>query len=270
MDAAAAQQAMRRTGAEAAIELLDPDEDAAHLRDRVDAEVRARTVCGASRHVRPRGARSPVRDRELQLRRLGHDRRVGGEGRRDGLGPDARELLVGDGGQKHVSAEAAPLRLGGREHARGETPLHVLRSASVEPPAIQPWNERIAHAGDANRVHVRVQHQRAASARSARDRDDVRAPWPSSVSVVSRPARSHHSATKRASGSSPEPPATTSGLIDSIATSCAASSATSLTYETCSSAIASVSSRIASPSSTSSRVIVSGGTTMITFQCVMR
>ena len=42
-------------------------------------------------------------------------------------------------------------------------------------------------------------------------------------------------------------------------------------YESaCSSAIASTSSRIAIPSSTSSRVIVSGGTTMITFQCVIR
>ncbi len=39
---------------------------------------------------------------------------------------------------------------------------------------------------------------------------------------------------------------------------------------TCSSAMASTSSRIAIPSSTSSRVIVSGGTTMITFQCVIR
>jgi hypothetical protein len=39
---------------------------------------------------------------------------------------------------------------------------------------------------------------------------------------------------------------------------------------TYSSAIARASSRMARPSSTSSRVIVSGGTTMITFQCVMR
>ena len=38
----------------------------------------------------------------------------------------------------------------------------------------------------------------------------------------------------------------------------------------CSSAIARASSRIAMPSSTSSRVIVSGGQTMITFQCVIR
>ena len=37
-----------------------------------------------------------------------------------------------------------------------------------------------------------------------------------------------------------------------------------------SSAIASASSRIPIPSSISSRVIVSGGHTMITFQCVMR
>jgi hypothetical protein len=38
----------------------------------------------------------------------------------------------------------------------------------------------------------------------------------------------------------------------------------------CSSATASASSRTATPSSSSSRVIVSGGQTMTTFQCVMR
>jgi hypothetical protein len=38
----------------------------------------------------------------------------------------------------------------------------------------------------------------------------------------------------------------------------------------CSSAIASASSRMPIPSSSSSRVIVSGGQIMITFQCVMR
>src|SRR5687768_3363638 len=53
-------------------------------------------------------------------------------------------------------------------------------------------------------------------------------PGRSSVSVVSSPARSHHSATNRASPSSPEPPTTTSGLIDSISTSRPVSSATSL------------------------------------------
>ncbi len=41
-------------------------------------------------------------------------------------------------------------------------------------------------------------------------------------------------------------------------------------YSAYSSAMARTSSRIAAPSSTSSRVIVSGGTTMITFQCVIR
>jgi hypothetical protein len=54
-------------------------------------------------------------------------------------------------------------------------------------------------------------------------------PGAGSVRDVSRPARSHHSATKRATSASPEPPGTTSGLIDSMATSCAANSATSLT-----------------------------------------
>ncbi len=54
-------------------------------------------------------------------------------------------------------------------------------------------------------------------------------PGAGSVRDVSSPARSHHSATNRATPASPDPPGTTSGLIDSMATSCAASSATSLT-----------------------------------------
>ena len=41
-------------------------------------------------------------------------------------------------------------------------------------------------------------------------------------------------------------------------------------YAACSSAMESASSRVAMPSSISSRVIVSGGHTMITFQCVIR
>ena len=123
---------------------------------------------------------------------------------------------------------------------------------------------------DADRVQVGVQHQRAATTRAAGDRDDIGAARAKLGERRLEPRSLAPLGDEPRERDLPEPPATTSGLIDSIATSCAASSATSLTYATYSSAIASVSSRMASPSSTSSRVTVNGGTTMTTFQCVMR
>ena len=80
-----------------------PDEDASHLRDRVDAEVRTRAVRRAAVHLDLEMDEAAMRDRELQLGRLGHDRRVRRSARRDRLRPDARELLVGDGGEDHVA-----------------------------------------------------------------------------------------------------------------------------------------------------------------------
>src|SRR5438270_9145423 len=50
-------------------------------------------------------------------------------------------------------------------------------------------------------------------------------PGATSQCSTSRPARSSHSATKRAIAASPAPPGTRSGLTESIATSCEVSSA---------------------------------------------
>ena len=43
----------------------------------------------------------------------------------------------------------------------------------MEPPAFEPRLERGRHPGHADRVHVRVQHERAPPAASPRDGDDV-------------------------------------------------------------------------------------------------
>ena len=67
---------MRRVGAKAPVELLDADEDAAHLRDRVDAKLRPRAVRGPPVGLDLEMDEAAVRDRDLQLGRLGHDRRV--------------------------------------------------------------------------------------------------------------------------------------------------------------------------------------------------
>ena len=97
---------MRRIRAQPPVELLDTDEDAAHLRDRVDPEVRPRAVGGTPVDLDLEVDEATVRDGELQLGRLGHDRGVRANARRDRLGADARELLVRDRGEDHVARGA--------------------------------------------------------------------------------------------------------------------------------------------------------------------
>ena len=210
VDAAAADVRVRRIRAQPPVELLDADEDAAHLRDRVDAEVRARAVRRAAVRLDLEMDEAAVRDGDLQLGRLGHDRGV--RAQRSPRPPRCRRSRTPR--RRRRSGSRRPRRprrsrLGGREHARREASLHVVRATAVEPAALEARLERIGHPRDADRVHVRVEHQRAAAAGPARDGDDVRpARREPPTSVVSSPARSHHSATKRATSSSPEPPAT--------------------------------------------------------------
>ena len=128
----------------------------------------ARPCTSTSRWTKPRCATTSP-----QVRRLRDDRGVGAHARGDRLGPDARELLVGDGREDHVPAQRALRGVGRREHARGETPFHVARATPVEPSGFDARHERVRHAGHADRVHMGVQHQRAASTRAAGDRDDI-------------------------------------------------------------------------------------------------
>ena len=184
----------------------------------------ARPCTSTSRWTKPRCATAI-----LQLRRLRHDRGVGARARRDRLGSDARELLVRDGGEDHVPAQrAAASRRPPRACTPRGSPSCPARHARR---AVRLRCE--ARTGPSCRRRRPCPCARSASASGrhpsrGRPRRHWRGPGEAPSSVVSSPARSHHSATNRASPSSPEPPATTSGLIDSISTSRPASSATSL------------------------------------------
>ena len=221
-------------------------------------------------------------DGQLHLGRLGDDRRVRVDRRRDGLRPDARELLVGDRGEDHVAGESQVARPGRRDHARGEAPLHVVGASPVQAPAVESRRERRLHPGDSDGVRVGVEHERPAATRPTRDRDDV------------RPARDGlHQRRRETCAIAPLGDEARDGRLPRAAgydagidrldrdqacreLSDVAHLAVELpllalrSYSTYSSAITRASSRIAIPSSTSSRVIVRGGTTMITFQWVMR
>ena len=171
-----AEQRMAVARAQARVELGDPGEHRPHRRDRVDAEVGARAVGREARRLDLERDEALVRDRDDLLGRLGHDRGVGRRAADERLGADAADLLVGDGGHDHVAPEALANRGGADEHRRRERSLHVARPAAVEAAVPHGRRERALHPGDADRVHVRVQEQRAAAAGAARDADDVGAP----------------------------------------------------------------------------------------------
>jgi hypothetical protein len=85
---------MRRSRAQPPVELLDTDEDAAHLRDGVDPEVRPRAVSCTPVDLDLEVDEATVRDGELQLGRLGHDRGVRPDRGEHLLHAEARVLLV--------------------------------------------------------------------------------------------------------------------------------------------------------------------------------
>ncbi|MDX6565739.1 MAG: hypothetical protein QOE10_1401, partial [Gaiellales bacterium] len=62
-----------RSLAQALLELCEPHQDRAHLDDRVDAETGPRAVGGDARDLDLDPAEALVRDRDLELGRLGHD-----------------------------------------------------------------------------------------------------------------------------------------------------------------------------------------------------
>ena len=63
-------------------------------------------------------------------------------------------------------------RLGGG-HASGEAALHVVGAAAVELAVADGAGKRLGHAGDIDRVAMRVEHQGAAAARAREPADDA-------------------------------------------------------------------------------------------------
>ena len=174
VDGAAPEQRVPGARAQRLVDRVDPDEDAAHLRNRVHAEIGARSVGGPPSRLELEGDEALVRDRDVHGGRLGHDRGVGAPFPHDRLGADAADLLVDDRGHDHVAAQPAARCLAPGKHDRGEAALHVERPAPVEAPVLDPRREPVLHRGNADRVGVCVQHQRPAAAAPPRDCDDVR------------------------------------------------------------------------------------------------
>jgi hypothetical protein len=169
-----AEQRVARPLLERAIELLDLDEDASHLRDRVDAEIRTRSVRGAALRLDVEGDPASVGDAKPLVGRLGDDRCVRAPALEQQLGADTGCLLVGDRRHDHVAAEVERRAGGSCGRNRGEAALHVVGTTAVEAPRLDARRQAAVRLEQADRVRVRVQEQRASATAAAGDADDVR------------------------------------------------------------------------------------------------
>ena len=123
------------------------------------------------------------------FRRLGHDRSVGRRAAHERLRADAADLLVGDCCDDHIAAQRPGGSGSADEHDRGEGALHVARAAPVQLAVCDHRLERSVHARYADRVHVRVQQERASATRPAGDAHDVRSPGRGFVQLDLEPGR---------------------------------------------------------------------------------
>src|SRR5262249_26315338 len=113
-------------GLQARVELLETHEDRAHLRDRVDAEVRSRAMSGDAVRLDLESDGSLVRAGQLQLVRLAHGGGVCAHVLEHGNRPEGSELLVGPRREDDVAGELELSRTNGRLHDRGDRALHVV------------------------------------------------------------------------------------------------------------------------------------------------
>lgn len=175
MDGAPSQQGMEAL-AQRRVERADRGEDRARLDDGVDAQVRPRPVGGPPGDLDLGPHEALVGDDNLQLGRLGDDRRIGADRAQHLLNAEARVLLVGHGGHDHVPGEPGVGQLATGQQRRRDARLHVVGTAAVQPVALHARHVRLRHALDADGVHVRAQEQDGAPARAARPDDHARTP----------------------------------------------------------------------------------------------
>ena len=105
---------------------------------------------------------------------LRHDRSIGEGCADERLRADAADLLVRDRRHDHVAAQTLAHGRCADEHARRQRALHVAGTSPVQAPVAHDGRERALHPGDADRIHVRVEEQRAATSAATCNRDDVR------------------------------------------------------------------------------------------------
>ena len=154
-------------------EILDAGQHAAGLGDRVDARLVLRAVRCASGDLDLEPGEALVRDADLERRGLGHDRGVGAHLGSDGLGADARELLVAHGRHDDIARKVEPNGLGAGPQRSGRTALHVEGAATIEAVALDARLERPLVAIVPDRVGVPVEQERAPAPAPARDTDHV-------------------------------------------------------------------------------------------------
>ena len=156
---------MRR--AQVALQSRERVQERAHLHIGVDAQFELAAVRGAARdgHFDPQI--SLVREADLERGRLGDDRAIRrGGGQIRSRRAQASVLLIGNGGDEQIPGKRRARfgqRLGGG-HAGGEAALHVVGAAAVELAVANRAGERLGHAGDVDRVAMRVEHQGTAAA----------------------------------------------------------------------------------------------------------
>ena len=193
--------------------------------------------------------------------------------RGDRLGADARELLVGDGGQDHVAAQPAPLRLRCGEHARGEAPLHVVRATPVQPPALEPRRRTDRPSPRPRPCPCARSASATAAAEPASDGDHVRAARSRLLEASSRDPRARTTRRRTARRHLARAAGDDVGVdrldLDEPRGQLGDRRSRARRRRTRRRSRAPRRGSRA-PSSASSRVIVSGGTTMITFQWVIR
>jgi short-subunit dehydrogenase len=166
---------MRGSRLELTIETLEAGQQPAHVDDRIDTISRAAAMRRDTTRLDLDPRETLVADADLQVRRLGDDRGVCGPRRHERVGADARVFFVDDRRDDEASpAEPArenyPRRV---DHCR-DAALHVLRSATVDPPGAFGRIERRSHPFDADRIRVPAEHQRTSGQPALEDADDVR------------------------------------------------------------------------------------------------
>ena len=141
---------------------------------------------------------------------LGDDRGVDGAGVEVGqhlLDAEAGLLLVGDGGDHDLAVDARAGRVPAGDEGGGETGLHVVGAAGVEPVTVDARHEGVLRARQADRVEVAAQ-QEPSPAGVATAADDDAGPARRPLDDSGRRGRPlvAHAATNAATSASPAAP----------------------------------------------------------------